>query len=257
MRILVLGGTTEASALAQRLDGEARFSLTLSLAGRTAAPQQHPVATRIGGFGGADGLARWVRAHGIDAIVDATHPFAARISANAVEAAQLCGVPIASVVRAPWQPRDGDDWICVDGFDGAASAIGEDPRRVLLTIGRQEVAAFRAAPQHLYIVRTIDPPAAADLPPRVEVIRRRGPFSLDGEIALMRAHGIDCVISKNAGGEATYAKIAAARELGLPVIMISRPHKPARLALDSVDAVCAWLERQRNAHCAPRSDRGV
>ncbi|HWK33120.1 MAG TPA: precorrin-6A/cobalt-precorrin-6A reductase, partial [Hyphomicrobium sp.] len=176
---------------------------------------------------------------------------------NAVDAARLCDIPIASVVRAPWQPREGDKWICVDGFDEAASAIGAKPQRVLLTIGRQEVAAFRAAPQHVYIVRTIDPPDATDLPPHVEVIRQRGPFGLQDEISLMRARGIDCVVSKNAGGEATYAKIAAARELGLPVIMILRPHKPVRLALEDVEALCAWLELQRNAHCGPRSDRGV
>ncbi|HWK40160.1 MAG TPA: cobalt-precorrin-6A reductase [Hyphomicrobium sp.] len=257
MRILVLGGTTEASALVRRLAGDTRFSVTLSLAGRTAAPQRHPVETRIGGFGGAAGLARWARDSGIDAIVDATHPFAARISSNAVEAARLCDIPIASVVRAPWHARDGDRWICVDGFDNAASAIGAKPQRVLLTIGRQEVGAFCAAPHHIYIVRTIDPPDEADLPPHVEVIRQRGPFGLQDEIAVMRAHGIGCIVSKNAGGDATYAKIAAARELELPVIMISRPHKPARLTLEDVDAACAWLELQREAHCGPRSDRGV
>ncbi len=257
MRILVLGGTTEASALVRRLAGDVRFSATLSLAGRTAAPRQHPVVTRTGGFGGAGGLARWAREHRIDAIVDATHPFAARISDNAVEAARLCGIPIASVVRAPWLPREGDNWICVGGFDEAASAVGAEPQRVLLTIGRQEVGAFRTAPQHFYIVRAIDPPDEADLPPRTEVIQQRGPFSPHDEIALMRAHGIGCLVSKNAGGGATYAKIAAARELGLPVIMISRPHKPARLTLEDVDAVCTWLELQWDAHCGPRSDRGV
>ena len=222
MRILILGGTIEAFELAVRLSNDARFAPIFSLAGRTAKPVLPPVAHRIGGFGGAQGLADWLRAESIDAIVDATHPFAARISANAAAAARQLGLPLLFLQRPPWRQEDGDNWTRVGDMAQAAAALGEQPARVFLGIGRQEVAAFKAAPQHVYLVRAIEPPDADSLPPQSEVLLQRGPFELAAERELLGAHGIDVVVSKNAGGGAAYAKIAAARQLGLRVVMVER-----------------------------------
>jgi precorrin-6A/cobalt-precorrin-6A reductase len=257
MRVLVLGGTGEASELARRLANDKRFTLTLSLAGRTAAPLPQPISQRVGGFGGADGLADWLAAERIEAIVDATHPFAARISANAVTAARRAALPLLTLLRPPWQRQAGDAWTCVDSAKAAAAALGREPRRVFLTIGRQEVAAFRAAPQHAYLIRSIDPPEENDLPPDAELILQRGPFEDRAEIALMRDRAIDVLVAKNSGAGATYAKIAAARELRLPVIMIDQPPKPADMIVTDVAAACAWLSSLADDHAGPPSDRGV
>jgi precorrin-6A/cobalt-precorrin-6A reductase len=256
MRILILGGTTEASALAQRLSGDQRFAVTLSLAGRTSAPELPAVATRSGGFGGADGLAQWISDSRTEALVDATHPFAARISANAVAAARSAGVPLVSLVRAPWPQQAGDTWIRVADVEAAVPALGDTPRRVFLTIGRQEVGAFRAAPQHSYLVRAIEPPDADALPLGAEVILQRGPFAEAEETVLMRDHAIDIVVAKNSGAQATYAKIAAARALQLPVVMIDQPQKPAGIAVGNVDAICEKL-RALSHHAGAPSERGV
>jgi len=257
MRILILGGTTEAAALARRLGGDARFSITVSLAGRTAAPALAAAPTRIGGFGGADGLVRWLKQNRIDAVVDATHPFAARISQNAVAAARIAGVPLISLVRLPWQAEPGDTWTCVESTEAAARALGEKPKRVFLTIGRQELAAFCAAPQHSYLVRSIEPPDADTLPPNVELLLRRGPFEERAEAELMHARKIDIMVAKNSGGTATYAKIAAARALALPVILIDRPEKPAGIAVGNVESACERLASLMQAHAGAPSERGV
>jgi precorrin-6A/cobalt-precorrin-6A reductase len=222
LEILILGGTGEARALAERLAGRAGFRVTLSLAGRTRAPAAAPCALRIGGFGGAEGLAAHLRAEVIGALVDATHPFARAISANARAAAVAAGVPLVVVARPPWASEPGDRWTRVPGMAAAARALGDVPRRVFLAIGRQEVAAFRAAPQHRYLVRSVEPPDPADLPPDAGTILARGPFPEPEERALFAARGIEVVVAKNSGGDATYGKIAAARALGLPVVMVDR-----------------------------------
>jgi precorrin-6A/cobalt-precorrin-6A reductase len=253
MRVLILGGTTEASALAELLAGDARFEATLSLAGRTSAPKLQPIATRVGGFGGADGLARFLRAEKIDSVIDATHPYAAQISANAVVACHQTGVPLASVVRPAWAPQPGDAWQSVPTAVAAALALGREPRRVFLSLGRQELHFFAAIQQHHYIARLIEPPRQTALPHKLDLLQQRGPFDRDAELRLLRDHKINVIVSKNSGGSATYPKIEAARVLGLPVIMIARPAKPAGHIVKSAEAAMAWLAHDG----APRSLRGV
>ena len=256
MRILILGGTSEASDLARRLGGDACFSTTLSLAGRTAAPLRQAVATRSGGFGGVDGLVQWVSDNGIEAIVDATHPFAARISANAVAAARIARVPLLSLVRAPWEKQDGDIWISVADPNAASIALGATPRRVFLSIGRQEIGAFAVAPHHWYLIRAIEPPET-DALPHAEIVLQRGPFDLEAESALMRANNIDVIVAKNSGSDATYAKIAAARALALPVVMIEQPKKPRGSMAGDVAFLYERLISLARDHVSAFSDRGV
>lgn len=256
LRVLILGGTTEASALARRLAGDARFEATLSLAGRTTAPRAQPIAVRTGGFGGSDGLARFLMEQSIAAVVDATHPFADQISLNAFVACALTTVPLALIVRPVWRQRAGDRWQSVSTIEAAVAGLGAAPRRVFLSLGRQDLKAFAAAPQHHYLARVIEPPELAALPPDLRIVQARGPFERADEIRLLIDEGIDVVVSKNSGGEATYAKIAAARELDLPVVMIARPEKPAGYTVDDVDGAMAWLQGYLHGS-APRSLRGV
>ena len=251
MRVLILGGTIEASALARRLADDTHFEATLSLAGRTAQPAPQALPTRIGGFGGIDGLVRHLRDEKIVGVIDATHPYADQMSAHAVAACGQAGVPLASLVRAPWMRQAGDHWTEAVDTQAAANAIGHDPRRVFLAIGRQELPVFAGAPQHHYLARVIDAPGDVALPPNLALVQARGPFDLAAETALLRDHGIEVVVSKNAGGDATYAKIEAARALGLPVIMIARPHKPAGCVTATPEDAVAWLGHVR------RSLRGV
>ncbi|WP_315799158.1 cobalt-precorrin-6A reductase [Bradyrhizobium sp. SZCCHNRI3043] len=254
MRILILGGTTEASELAKLLAGDDRFAATLSLAGRTASPKPQPLPTRIGGFGGIAGLEAWLRDHAIDAVIDATHPYADQISRHAVAACHALSVPLASIRRAAWQRQAGDRWIEVDSADDAASALGADPARVFLSLGRLELAAFGAAPQHRYVARTIDPPGDVLLPSDIRFVHDRGPFDEPTEEAFLIQERIAFVVSKNSGGAATYPKIAAARRLAIPVVMITRPVKPHGVALDGARAALLWLEAQL-AHAPPSTSR--
>jgi precorrin-6A/cobalt-precorrin-6A reductase len=255
MRILILGGTTEASDLARLLTHDGRFEATLSLAGRTQSPKPQPLPTRIGGFGGIAGLETWLQQHDIAAVIDATHPYAAQISAHAVAACDALSIPLATILRAPWTREDGDNWIDVDAPDAAALALGSRPVHVFLSIGRQELEAFATAPQHHYIARTIDPPDVM-LPPDILFVHDRGPFDVATEEAFLARERIEIVVSKNSGGTATYSKIVASRSLRIPVVMISRPHKPHGIALDSPNAAMRWLEAQF-AHRALSSRRGV
>jgi precorrin-6A/cobalt-precorrin-6A reductase len=257
MRVLILGGTSEASELARRLLGDKRFSPTLSLAGRTKEPGLPLIPYRVGGFGGAQGLARWIADERIDAIVDATHPFATRISDNVVRAARTSGVPLLSLMRPPWKACAGDRWIRVESAREAATALGDQPCRVFLTVGRLELPAFRAAPQHDYLVRTIDAPDPSALPERAELLLQRGPFDEVSETMLMRDRGIEILVAKNSGGAATYAKVAAARRLALPVVMIERPQKPAGSTVGDAKSALAWLVSAASAHAGPASERGV
>ena len=246
MRILVLGGTTEASTLARLLAGDVRFKATLSLAGRTNSPRPQPIATRIGGFGGASGLAAWLAAERVDAAIDATHPYAAQISANATEACRQVGIPLVSVVRPCWQPVAGDDWHEVASADAAALAIGVTPRRVFLGVGRQELHRFAIAPQHHYVARVIDLPAGEGMPPDMRLIQARGPFEREAERALLVDSRIEVVVTKNSGGTATFAKVEAARDLGLPVIMVRRPGKPAGHVVSNPEEALRWLAEGRS-----------
>lgn len=230
MQVLVLGGTGEARRLATQAAARPGLHVILSLAGRTRAPALPDCAVRIGGFGGAAGLARHLRDGGVDVLVDATHPFARRISANAAEAAAAAGIPLVVLDRPPWQPVPGDRWIAVPDMAGAAAALGAAPLCVFLAIGRQEAGAFRAAAQHRYILRSVEPVAPDDLPPGAETLLARGPFDAVAEQALFRSRGVEVVVAKNSGGAATYGKIAAARALGLPVVMMGRPSRPGAAA---------------------------
>ncbi|MCJ2013372.1 cobalt-precorrin-6A reductase [Methylobacterium sp. J-076] len=244
-RLLILGGTTEATALARQLAGDGAFATTLSLAGRTSAPMASPVPTRTGGFGGADGLARYLAEERIDRLIDATHPFAARISANAAIAARQARVPLLAIRRPPWVAGEGDRWTEVADMAGAVAALGPEPRTVFLTIGRQEVAAFAVAPQHSYVVRTIEPVGDALPVPHLRTIAARGPFDAEAEAALMREAGIAVVVSKNAGGAATRGKLLAARRLRLPVVMVRRPDKPDVDSVSDAAGALAWLRKSR------------
>jgi precorrin-6A/cobalt-precorrin-6A reductase len=243
MRLLLLGGTTEASRLARRLAGRENIAATLSLAGRTMSPAAAPLPTRIGGFGGVEGLSRYLREGRIDAVVDATHPFAAQMSSHAVSACAGVGVRLAVFTRPPWRAGTGDKWIEVADAAEAAAALGGPPRRVFLTVGRLLLAAFRDLPHH-FLLRTIDPPASEALPQSVEILSAKGPFTVADEIELMRKHGIEIVVSKNSGGEATGAKIEAARRLGLEVVMIRRPPGLGQTMFFDLDEIVGWIEGQ-------------
>jgi precorrin-6A/cobalt-precorrin-6A reductase len=239
--VLILGGTTEASLLARRIAVDPRLAPVLSLAGRTTNSRPQPIPTRTGGFGGIEGLVRFLRDQIIDAVVDATHPYADQMSAHAVAACRETGVPLASLVRPAWQHHADDQWTVVADSHAAVHALGEQPRRVFLSLGRQELHVFATAPQHHYLARLIEPPEQATLPPDLRLLRARGPFDRGSEERLLRDERIDVLVSKNAGGAATYAKIEAARTLRLPVVMIARPHKPAGAAMADIDDCIDWL----------------
>lgn len=198
----------------------------ISLAGRTEVPKALPLPTRTGGFGGADGLIDYLANEKIDLLIDATHPFANQISANAAEAARRTGMPVFALCRPGWERQTGDRWISVVDVAGAIGALGGVPRRAFLAIGRQEAGQFSAAPQHAYLVRSVDPVVPPLDVPDCRYILASGPFNERDETRLLRENNIDVVISKNSGGAATYAKIAAARALGIEVVMIER-RKPA------------------------------
>lgn len=238
--ILVLGGTTQASALAAAL-AERGARATLSYAGRVAHPRAQPVPVRVGGFGGVDGLVHHLREEGVTHLVDATHPFAATISANAVAAARLAGVAHIALTRPPWRPSAGDRWEMAADLPAAVAALAGPPRRVMLALGRMHVDAFLAQPQHRYLLRFVDPPDHMPSLPDHVVVVDRGPFGVEGDEALLRAHGIELVVCKNAGGGGADAKLVAARRLGLPVVMIDRPATPERDEAGSVAQVLRWL----------------
>ncbi len=211
-----------------------------SYAGRTEAPVAQPLPTRVGGFGGVAGLQAWLRDQRITHLVDATHPFAARMSQNAIAACAGIGLPLVALERPPWVPQAGDRWQSVPDIDAAVAALPETPARVFLAIGRQNLAPFAARPQHRYLLRLVD--AAPDLPlPQATVMVARGPFTAEGDRALMEEHGITHVVAKNAGGSGAAAKLVAARALGLPVVLIDRPAMAARTTVASVAEVMDWI----------------
>jgi precorrin-6A/cobalt-precorrin-6A reductase len=242
-KLLILGGSGEAAALARGLHGDARYDVTVSLAGRTSAPLQLPGKLRKGGFGGAEGLARTLSDERFDVVIDATHPFADQMKANAIEAARITGIPLLAIRRPPWTQVNGDKWIPAASIEEAATAIGETAKRVFLTTGRDELRPFADAPQHFYLLRSVEAPARDELPARIELITARGPFRLEDELVILKQHAIDIIVTKNSGGEATYAKLEAARMLGLPVIMVQRPMLPKAPSVETVADALHWLEQ--------------
>lgn len=238
--LLVLGGTTEATALCRAM-GETGLRGRISLAGRVARPIRQPLEQRVGGFGGAAGLAEYLRAEKITHVIDATHPFAAQMSRNAVAACAQVGVPLAALTRAPWVPEPGDTWTAVSDMSAAVAALDRPAERVMLAIGRMHLAEFTPNPQHFYLLRLVDAPDVAPAFPDHHIVVDRGPFSLESDMILMQAHRISLVVSKNSGGTGAYAKLLAARALGVPVIMIDRPPLPERTELHDVQAILNWV----------------
>src|SRR3954447_7904655 len=189
--VLILGGTTEARALSGRLAGRSDVAPVVSLAGRTAEPVAYPVPMRLGGFGGPVGLADWLRAHGVRALIDATHPYAAQMSRHAAEAAVLTGVPLLALRRSAWTPVAGDRWTEIADAAAAVAALDNVPQRVFLALGRQELGPFEGAPQHSYLIRSVDPVDPPLAVPHAAYVLGRGPFAEAQELALLQAHGID------------------------------------------------------------------
>ncbi|TFV61939.1 UNVERIFIED_ORG: cobalt-precorrin-6A reductase [Bacillus sp. AZ43] len=237
----MLGGTGEARRLATALVADGVDVLT-SLAGRVADPVLPPGEVRIGGFGGADGLVAWLRAHPVRAVVDATHPFAEVMTASAARAADVTGVPLLRLHRPGWTAQPGDDWRWVGSLEEAADAVaGFDS--VFLTTGRQGLAAFAGLTAHC-VVRSVDPPEPP-LPARTTVVLERGPFTVEEELSLMREHRVDVVVTKDSGGHLTEAKLTAARELRLPVVLVRRPPLPPGVpTVATVEEALSWVRAQ-------------
>lgn len=210
-----------------------------SYAGRTDNPVAQPLPMRVGGFGGVAGLVDYLRGEKIGAVVDATHPFAAQMSRNAIEACRLAGVPLIGLERAPWVAAEGDHWVHVGNMEAAVAALPDTPARVFLAIGKQNLAGFAAKPHH-YLLRLVDAPEGQPLPD-CTIVLARGPFEAEGDKALMLHHNISHIVAKNAGGAGAEAKLIAARALGLPVILIDRPALPKREVVATIPEVMAWL----------------
>ncbi|MFB7515505.1 cobalt-precorrin-6A reductase [Streptomyces sp. NPDC056144] len=240
MHVLILGGTTEARALAGLLHGAPGVRVTSSLAGRVASPRLPAGEVRIGGFGGAEGLAEWLREHAVDAVIDATHPFAERISFNAAGAAATAHVPLLALRRPGWVPVEGDDWRDVASLEEAARTLDGLGDRVFLTTGRLGLATFADCPQW-FLVRSVDAPDTP-MPARTELLLARGPFTLDDERELIRRHRVDVLVTKDSGGAATAPKLTAAREAGIPVVVVRRPPVPEGVPVATTpEGAAAWV----------------
>ncbi|TMR00769.1 cobalt-precorrin-6A reductase [Actinomadura soli] len=240
-RVLILGGTAEARDLAARLSGVPGVHVVSSLAGRVTDPRLPAGDVRVGGFGGPDGLAAWLREHRIDRAVDATHPFAERMSASAAKASQLAGVPLLALRRPGWREGDGDGWRRVPSL-GEAAAVLPDGARAFLTTGRRSIPVFAARTGVWFLARSVDPPEPP-VPSNVCVLLSRGPYTVDGERALIREHRLDVLVTKDSGGAMTRAKLTAAREARLPVIMVDRPPVPGGVETTSdVAAAARWAQ---------------
>ena len=237
--MLVLGGTNEARELAKELTAR-EVRVVSSLAGRVARPRLPVGEVRVGGFGGADGLAAWLRENDVRAVVDATHSFAERIGANAAKASQHTGVPLLRLARPGWQESPGDRWHWADDLPQAAAELPDLGKRAFLTSGRQGLPAFATLDAVWFLIRCVDPPEPP-LPLHHEVILDRGPYEVDGERALMTAHDIDVLVTKDSGGALTSAKLTAAGELGLPVVMIRRPRRPNTEEATTVPEAVEWV----------------
>jgi precorrin-6A/cobalt-precorrin-6A reductase len=237
-RVLVLGGTGEARRLAMALVEEG-VDVVSSLAGRVADPVLPPGQVRIGGFGGAAGLTAWLQVHPMRAMVDATHPFAATMSASAAAAAEITGIPLLRVQRPGWTAEPGDDWRWVDSLEQAAAAV-RGFGSVFLTTGRKSLGAFAGLTARC-LVRSVDPPSPP-LPERTVVVLARGPFTVEEELTLLREHGVEVVVTKDSGGGMTAAKLTAARVLGIPVVLVRRPPVPAGVpVVAAVEEALTWV----------------
>jgi len=242
LQLLILAGTTEASALAEACAGRGGLAVISSLAGRTRAPRELPGELRIGGFGGSEGLARFLRARAVDRLIDASHPFAEQIGRHAEQACRVVGVPRLRLLRPPWQRLADDHWVEVADLAEAARRLPEFGRRAFLTVGHKDLGAFASVADVWFLIRTIEPPQGPRLR-RALWLQGRGPFLPQGELALLRDHAIDVLVTKASGGEATYAKLAAARRLRLPVIMVQRPPPPRGPVVATVAEALDWLDR--------------
>ena len=239
--VLVLGGTGEARALAAALHETTGVRVVSTLAGRIADPRLPAGEVRVGGFGGPDGLAAYIVAEGVHAVVDATHPFAERMSWSASAACAQTSTQLLRLERPPFARNPAIDWHEVGSLDEAAGRLPQAGRRVFLTTGRQGLGAFAAVTEAFFLIRCVDAPDPAALPPDRAVLLDRGPFTLAGELALIDAHRLDVLITKDSGGEMTQAKLAAARERGLPVIVVARPPRPGAQTVQTVQEALAWL----------------
>jgi precorrin-6A/cobalt-precorrin-6A reductase len=243
-RVLVLGGTTDALKLVDALCESSRFTPVYSLAGRLKISNTPKCETRVGGFGGIDGLCDYITKERIDAVIDATHPFAARISYNAEQASQRLGLPLLALVRPPWSAVPGDIWHAASDMNAAAEIIHSLGRRIFLTIGRQEASAFAECTEEYFLIRAIEEPDEP-LPPNRHVLLARGPFQLADELQLLSSSAIDVLVTKNSGGDAAYPKIQAARDLKIPVVMVQRPRASQAASVANLSAVVQWLEDLR------------
>jgi precorrin-6A/cobalt-precorrin-6A reductase len=242
-RVLILGGTGDAAKLAAQAAQLQGVEVITSLAGRTRRPVMPSGTARIGGFGGDAGLVDYMRQQHIDLLIDATHPFAAQISCNAATAAQVCDLPHLLLVRPPWESMVGDRWIEVESIADAVSVLPSVAQRVFLTTGRQDLAAFAPLKYLWFLMRMIDPPTPDTPVPPGTLVLERGPFTVEHERELLKTYAIGAIVSKNSGGEATYAKIRAARELALPVVMVQRPRMPVGEQVADVGGALEWLAR--------------
>lgn len=241
-RVLILGGTAEARHLAAELESRPGVSSISSLAGRVKDPRLPVGEVRIGGFGGADGLAQWLAQERIDAVIDATHPYASRIRAASVHAAEATGLPHLRLERPSWPAQPGDRWLRVPDLAAAASAVPGLGRRVFLTTGRQSLGAFTHLSDLWLLARVVDEPTEP-LPSNLAIVRDRGPYTVDGEVGLFVTHHIDIVVTKDSGGEYTAAKLVAARQLGLPVVMVDRPPTiSASATVHTVTDALSWVD---------------
>ncbi|MEV4161076.1 cobalt-precorrin-6A reductase [Nonomuraea dietziae] len=237
-RVLILGGTAEARALAAELSG--RVHVVSSLAGRVRDPRLPVGEVHVGGFGGAEGLAAWLSAGRIDAVVDATHPFAARMTASAVEACRTTGTPLLVLRRPGWAHRPG--WRQADSLEEAARLLPSVGSRVFLTTGRRSMPVFAGLTDLWFLARSVDPPEPP-IPGNFLILLARGPYTVEGERELIRAHGLDVLVTKDSGGALTVAKLDAFEEAGLPVVVVRRPPLPEGLvAVESVAAAAAWVD---------------
>lgn len=243
-RLLILGGTGEAVQLAAKAAQIDEIEVITSLAGRTQKPIFPLGTVRVGGFGGEVGLIEYFQEQKIDFLIDATHPFAAQISFNAAAATAQSRLPHLILVRPAWQQIVGDNWIEVASNEAAAKMLPKTALRVFLTIGRQELAAFAHLKSLWFLMRMIDPPTAEALVPKGRLLLEKGPFSLEHERQLLKEYQIDVIVSKNSGGDATVAKIIAARELKIPVVMVQRPAIPDIEQVTDVAGAIDWLQKQ-------------
>ncbi len=240
-RVLILGGTGDAAALAAKASQIPDVEVITSLAGRTQNPTAIAGSVRVGGFGGVAGLSDYLRDRQIDYLIDATHPFASQMSHNAAIATRDIGIPHLMLVRPAWEKQSGDRWLEVQSIEAAVFALEQSAKRVFLTIGRQQLALFARLHNIWFLMRSIDPPSPDITLPHGITVLDRAPFTIEQEKTLMLDHAIDTIVSKNSGGSATYAKIIAARELEIPIVMVQRSPTPPVEQVSDVEGAIDWL----------------